>query len=306
MSLGTVQLGLNYGIANAAGKPSRALSHSILRTALENGVTSLDTARAYGDAEAVLGGFLSELPTGAERPFLTTKCACTQPAGACELEVERELTESVEQSLANLGVSSVNCLLLHNAADMTRFGGAVPRALKRIVDKGYAEAVGVSVYYPAELEQLLENDLYRATQLPMNLFDRRCAHLLPRLRERGVAVFVRSVFLQGLFFLDPQQMGDPDLHHYAAPHVERLHRLSQEAGLSVPQLAISYIRDLPGVTSLVLGADNPEQVIENVALLGGSELPERLRRQADEAFAKVDYEGVMAALRKPKQQPTAN
>ena len=246
------------------------------------------------------------LPAGTERPFLTTKCACTQPAGASEADVERELTQSVEQSLTLLGIKKVNCLLLHNAADMTRYGEYVPRALERIVRRGYADAVGVSVYYPAEVEELLKHDLYRATQLPMSLFDQRCARLLPRLREQGVAVFVRSVFLQGLFFLDPDAMEDPALRRYAAPHVSVLRALAQEAGVSVAQLAVSFIRDMPGVTSLVLGADNPAQVRENVALLEGPELAEHVRFKAAEAFAGVDYEGVMSALRKPKPQTASN
>ena len=55
MSLGTVQLGMNYGIANNSGQPDEEKSFSMLRAALENGVTSLDTARVYGNAEDVLG-----------------------------------------------------------------------------------------------------------------------------------------------------------------------------------------------------------------------------------------------------------
>ena len=49
MVLGTVQLGMNYGIANLDGKPDEEKSFSILRTALEGGINTLDTARAYGE-----------------------------------------------------------------------------------------------------------------------------------------------------------------------------------------------------------------------------------------------------------------
>lgn len=302
MSLGTVQLGLNYGIANESGKPTHETSMRILGAATDNGVTSLDTARAYGDAETVLGDFLRHLPAGAESPFLTTKCACTQPAGAPAADVERELTESVEHSLELLSINKVNCLLLHNAADMTRHGDIVPQTLRRLIQKGYADTVGVSVYYPAEVEEMLKNDLYQATQIPMNLFDQRFSALLPRLRERGVAVFVRSVFLQGLFFMDPERIEDPALRQYAAPYVAALRTLAEKAGMSVAQLAVSFVRDLPGITSLVLGADNPGQVLENVVLLDGPQLDERMRFEAANAFAGADYEGVMSALRKPKPQ----
>ena len=58
MTLGTVQLGMNYGIANEGGKPSLEKSFSILSAALEGGINTLDTARAYGTSEEVIGQFL--------------------------------------------------------------------------------------------------------------------------------------------------------------------------------------------------------------------------------------------------------
>ena len=56
--LGTVQLGLNYGMANTTGKPSEETAHEILRTAHDVGVTVLDTAAAYGTSEEVVGSYL--------------------------------------------------------------------------------------------------------------------------------------------------------------------------------------------------------------------------------------------------------
>ena len=71
MSIGTVQLGMNYGIANEGGQPSQEKSFAMLRTAFENGVASLDTARAYGNSEEVIGAFLKTWE--GELPYITTK-----------------------------------------------------------------------------------------------------------------------------------------------------------------------------------------------------------------------------------------
>ncbi|MBR2884539.1 MAG: aldo/keto reductase, partial [Clostridia bacterium] len=60
MTLGTVQLGLNYGIANKSGQPDINKSTVMLSCALQNGITSLDTARGYGTSEDVLGKFFRE------------------------------------------------------------------------------------------------------------------------------------------------------------------------------------------------------------------------------------------------------
>ena len=56
--LGTVQLGLNYGMANTTGKPSEEKAREILNAAYESGVTVLDTAAAYGTSEEVVGNYL--------------------------------------------------------------------------------------------------------------------------------------------------------------------------------------------------------------------------------------------------------
>jgi len=53
LSLGTVQLGLSYGINNADGKPSQETANAILNAALEGGINTLDTAAAYGDNPAL-------------------------------------------------------------------------------------------------------------------------------------------------------------------------------------------------------------------------------------------------------------
>ncbi len=302
MSLGTVQLGMNYGIANTGGKPDQQKSFSMLREALEHGITSLDTARGYGDSEKVLGGFFEEGSYKGEFPFLTTKFFTTVPVGSSDAIVEKEIIESVETSLSLLKVKKVNCILMHRPEDMTKHGDIVPKTLKSLINRGYTDIVGASIYFPEEVETMLQNDLYQAIQIPMSLFDQKLIHqgYLRRLHEKNIGVFVRSVFLQGLFFLDPDNMGDPDLARYAAPHLKTLRRLAERSGMSVAQFAISFIRDIPGVTSLVLGADTPEQVRENIALLDGPAIGEAERNEALKAFSDVDLEGIMTVLRRPK------
>ena len=268
MSLGTVQLGLNYGIANREGKPDRAKSFSILSAALDTGVSALDTARAYGDSEEVLGAFFRANPGSREKFFITTKLSSGLPAGSPASDVEKALTLSFETSLSNLGVSKVDCLLLHNAADMTLHGAVTADTLRGFVKQGLAGMAGVSVYHPDEAVKMLNDDVYQAIQLPMNIFDQRfiMSGAIERLRERGIKIFVRSVFFQGLLFLEPKSVTDPDLLRCAVPHLKTLRRLSEKAGMGVAHFALTFLRDMSGIVSLVLGADNPEQVTENRAL----------------------------------------
>ena len=151
MTLGTVQLGMNYGIANDAGKPSEEKSFSILRSALEGGVTALDTARAYGDSELVIGRFLRQWK--GEMPAIITKVPNLK--GDSPKELEKFATEAVEQSLERLGVNKVAGIMLHGAKDPIIYGKACADAVKALVDHGYTDRVGVSVYVAEDIEGML-------------------------------------------------------------------------------------------------------------------------------------------------------
>ena len=299
MTLGTVQLGMNYGIANEAGKPSLEKSFAILRTALSGRVNTLDTARAYGNSEEVIGQFLKTWE--GETPNLVTKIRKLQ--GETEKELTAFAVESVEGSLQDLGVNKVSAIMLHGAKDPIIHGAACARAMQYLLDKGYTDRVGVSVYTAEDIRGMLPFDTFSVTQVPMSIFDQQLIAdgSVAALKERGYEVFVRSVFLQGLFFLDPEKMTDPILLEHAAPKIRLLREIARAEGLTVAQLAIAFMRDQAGVTSLVLGADTPLQVEENMAYFDaptlGSDLLTRLRAE----FATVDIPAIMQVLSRPKK-----
>lgn len=299
MSLGTVQLGMNYGIANNAGKPSEETAFSILRTALEKGVTSLDTARGYGDSEDVIGRFLKTWQ--GETPFITTKILDLQ--GDTAAERERFAAKSVETSLEKLGVSKVNAVLLHRASDMFLHGKETENAMKTLVKLGYTDQVGASIYSAEDIREMLRYEAFTATQVPMSIFDQRLIAdgSVEELKKRDYTVFVRSVFLQGLFFLDPEQVTDPILLEHAVPGIRRLRAIAEELGLTVAQLAIAFMRDCGGVTSLVLGADNASQVASNAAYFDTPTLDAAVVETLKKDFARVDIPAIMQVLSRPKK-----
>lgn len=299
MTLGTVQLGMNYGIANQDGKPSEEKSFSILQSALEGGITSLDTARAYGDSEQVIGRFLKQWQGAV--PAIVTKVRKLE--GSTPKELEKFVTESVEQSLADLGVSKVDAVMLHGAQDPIIHGKACADAVKALVDHGYTDKVGVSVYTAEDIEGMLSYDIFSVTQVPMSIFDQRliAGGSVDKLKERDYTVFVRSVFLQGLFFLDPDTMTDPILQEHAAPKIRLLRQIAGELGLTVEQLAIAFMRDCAGVTSLVLGADTPEQVKANIKAFDTPTLSEDVMNTLKKEFAEVDIPSIMQVLSRPKK-----
>ncbi|MBR6792725.1 MAG: aldo/keto reductase [Clostridia bacterium] len=299
MTLGTVQLGMNYGIANRAGKPAEETSFAILKTALEGGVTALDTAAAYGDSEAVIGRFLKQW-TG-KKPAIITKVPPLQ--GSTPEELKDFALRSVEGSLQRLGIDKADTILLHGAKDPILHGQACADAMQALLDRGYTDRVGVSVYTAEDIEGMLAHGIFSATQIPMSIIDQRLIldGSLERLRQKGYTVFVRSVFTQGLFFLDPDQMDDPLLVQYAAPKIRRLRALAAELNLTVAQLAIAFIRDCCGVTSLALGADTPAQVQENLSYFDTPTLEETVLSRLYREFSDVNMDKIMKVLSRPKK-----
>ncbi|MBQ7712277.1 MAG: aldo/keto reductase, partial [Clostridia bacterium] len=203
-----------------------------------------------------------------------------------------------ENSLNRLGVDRVNNVMLHTTDDITNFGDKAAKAMRSLIDRGYTDLIGASVYTYEDIEHVLEYPEYDSVQIPMSIFDQRLIRsgALEKLRKAGMTVFVRSVFLQGIFFLDPDTMTDPFFAEEVAPRIRNLREYADREGMSVAELAIAFIRDLPGVSSLVLGADNPDQVKANVRFFDTKAISEETVAALHRDFAEVDIPRIMQVL----------
>ena len=114
--LGTVQFGLNYGIANSEGKPDLSKVRSILRRAVDHGIRVLDTAAAYGDSETVIGTLLGEDPA-LKRHFQVVSKIPPLPKDASPEQLRSFIGNSVDTSLRRLGLDSLYGILFHREED---------------------------------------------------------------------------------------------------------------------------------------------------------------------------------------------
>ena len=263
LSLGTVQLGLSYGINNADGKPSQDTANAILNCALENGINTLDTAGAYGDSEVVIGNWLKTIPQE-KRPFIVTKAAQLDHTSLDALR--KDLFGRVKSSKERLGVEQLDMLMLHHFDDYLCDQDNVRQVMQELKNAGEVRFLGASAYSHHDYGQVADTG-FDATQIPINLFDWKQIENggLKKLEDSGMMVFVRSVYLQGLVFQKPENLA-PHME-FARPTLEKFGFLCKEYGLSPAALALSYALSLPGVTSLVLGSEKAEQVQQNVALM---------------------------------------
>lgn len=268
LALGTVQFGLGYGVANKSGIVALEEVNRIIAAAAAAGMRTLDTAIAYGKSESVLG---SCNVTGWE---IVTKL----PAVPDDCDgVEVWLHEQIEKSLARLNVDSVYGVLLHRPDQLFGVhGSALLRALQLIQIRGYTKKIGVSIYAPAELDDILDLGVFELVQAPLNILDRRLVDSgwAKQLRERGVELHARSVFLQGLLLMSTEQR--PSKFNRWSSIWDEWARWLKVRRLSPVQACLQYVLSIPEVDRLVVGVDNLVHLQEILSASAGSlpDLPE--------------------------------
>lgn len=197
IALGTAQFGLPYGIANHSGKVTRGEAAAILDRAWSAGLDTIDTAIAYGDSEQCLGEIgISEWRVISKLPPI--------PDGRGD--IRSWVMESVHGSLRRLGTDKLYGLLLHRPNDLVdRHGTELYEALQELKRAGAVGKIGVSIYDPAELDELAEHGAFDLVQATFNVLDQRLidSGWMRRLSQDGTELHVRSVFLQGLLLMKP-------------------------------------------------------------------------------------------------------
>ncbi|MFN4288528.1 MAG: aldo/keto reductase [Brevundimonas sp.] len=273
--VGTAQMGMAYGIARASS-PGEDAAVAMLERAVSAGVAWLDTARAYGRSEAVVGRFLSGAT--AQRVRVVTKLSplselaadagADQAAAAARDSLMRSAGALSQESM---GQERLDAVLLHRCAHLTSHDGAIWRCLVEWRDEGRIGALGVSVQSPQELAMALGFADVTHIQMPWNVLDHRWERVLPDLEaarlERGVIVHVRSALLQGL-------LTSRDRALWARAHVADpapvLAWLEQGRALSgapdVAAFCLDVARAQPWVDGVVVGMDDMAQLEANLAL----------------------------------------
>ncbi len=280
VTLGTVQLGLKYGIANREGKPDREKAFAILDEARNCKINCLDTAAGYGDSEKVIGDYIRS--RGEKNFMIATKFKLGEIANEKAAET---LRRSVEKSLINLGVGSIDFLLLHDAAEHMRYGVEIDGEIEKLISEGKVKKVGASGYCYEDIRDMLDNELYEAFQLPVNLLDYRIEGTDRIKRLIGKTIFARSIYLQGLFFREPESLsGNLEC---MGPYIQKINELAIKFKISKVQLAAGYVKSLDYVDSIVIGADNPSQVRENADTILARPLNGSMIKEIRETLAGV-------------------
>jgi aryl-alcohol dehydrogenase-like predicted oxidoreductase len=310
LSFGAGTFGGQGPLFSAWGDSDAAEARRLIDICLEAGVALFDTADVYSDgaSEQVLG----EAVRGRrDRVLLSTKAGLPMGDGPNDAGTSRlRLVKAVEDALRRLGTDYIDLLQLH-AFDAFTPAEEVLSALDDLVRSGKVRYAGVSNFAGWQLMKSLAvadrhgYPRYVAHQVYYSLVGRDYEHdLMPLALDQGVGALVWSPLGWGRL-TGKVRRGRPlppnsRLHETAAfgPPVDDallfdvldvLDQIAEETGRSIPQIAINWLLARPSVTSVIMGARNEAQLLDNLGAVGWSLTQEQIARLDAVSAATAPY-----------------
>ena len=252
--LGTAQFGLDYGIANKNGKVSGEEALKILEYAYRSGIDTIDTGSTYGTSECVLGDLISNSNIAfkiiSKTPYLDNDE---------NLELERHFTDSAKR----LKSAKIYGYLLLRFENLLQFEDRLWKKIESLKSAGLVEKIGLSLYKTSEMDYILNKKMpFDIIQAPYSIFDQRFKKYFPVLKNASKEIYVRSVFLQGLFFADTALI---EKKFSKAKHmIKKLYSISTENNIPVHSLCLLFALLDPFADKVIIGVDSLEQLKQNI------------------------------------------
>ena len=249
--LGTAQFGMNYGINNSNGVPKKEEVFDTLKYAYLKGINQLDTASNYGNSEKIIGEFFSLNPKLNFK--ITTKISSKL----------KSLEDQIHSSLNRLGTSKVDKILFHSLDLYIHFKNEIINFCSKYKGELFDE-IGVSTYTNKEIEYLLNENYVERIQAPFNLLDnfRYRGKTFNKIKEKKKKLDVRSVFLQGLFFKNKDEIKTK--LKPLRQSINELNNLSKEYKISMEYLALAYVNSFDFIDNILIGVDSKNHLKKNL------------------------------------------
>ena len=258
--LGTVQFGLDYGFTK---RKTQDEVNSILKTAVDNDITLIDTAREYGDSEEKIGNFIENYKNNF---VIATKISLIEDLDNLTFNsLKSNIYTSVEESLEKLKLNKIHILQLHQTIDEIYKNNDFWTVINQLKEDKLIDLFGVSVYEIPETKFILDNytECVDFFQIPYNIFDRRFDTIQMDLDENNIGLISRSTFLKGII---PCSIEDiPKNLEDIKPYKLKLLNLSNEYDVSAAELASVFVYYNDYINSTILGVDSPDELNNNVA-----------------------------------------
>ena len=286
LCLGTMTFG-GRGYWTAIGQLSQDEVNQLVKTAFDHGINFFDTANAYSEglAEQLFGNSLKTLGIGRQQVIIATKERLRMGEGANQVGLSRlHIFDSVDDSLARLGVSHIDMLYIHGVDPITPIEETM-RALGDVVRSGKVRYLGVS-NHPAWMV-VKANDFaertggykFVASQNFYSIASRDIEReIVPMAMSEGISIIPWSPlaggFLSGKYTRNNQVAGDSRRDNFDFPPlnkekaydiIDKMADIGQHYSASPARVALAWAGEKPGVTSVIIGAKRMDQLMDNIA-----------------------------------------
>lgn len=277
--------------------------------ALDQGITSFDTAEAYGFG-ASEKSLAKALGARRKEAVITTKFGVGYPDTPNYRDSTRKrVMESIEKSLKNLDTDYVDVYLIHWPDRNVPFEEPM-RALDELVKQGKVRAVGLSNFKLAEIERCMQARRVDVVQYCWNMFDRRMqTEIFPYCRDHKVGVMAYGSLAYGVLtgtMSEEMDFGSDDWrsrrgrlgninlfqHLFGPDHflknlraVEELKRIAQRYAKTLPQFALRWTLSNPVISTALVGCRNEREVNDNVGAVGWN-ISDADMKEIDAIFAR--------------------
>lgn len=278
IGLGTVEIGLPYGIG-ATSLPSDTEAEHILKSAVEMGITYIDTARAYGVAEERIGksgiGKNDDILIGTKfGQFLKNE---PDLRGA---ELEKRIRADIDTSRKNLQKETLQLVQFHNELeDYTNFSEII-EIIQKLKEEEKVEHVGVTTRGEAAALAALKTGFFETIQLAYSIMDQRMTALLPKAQEAGIAIINRSVLLKGA--LTPNRENLPETLFPLKASADAAQSIADSIGISLPELAIRFAASSPAISTILIGTIKPQHLESAMRAVEQEPLPQDIIAQCQQ------------------------
>jgi aryl-alcohol dehydrogenase-like predicted oxidoreductase len=265
--LGTAQFGLDYGIANKIGKPEENKAFEIMKYAVENGINYFDTAYSYGNSEIIIDKFLNTYKSYKNKINIITKMASLNKKKLNE----KNINDRFFESLHRLGKESIYCYMVHDFKGIENNCDEIGKVFLKLKENNYIKKIGVSIYDQFQLEFLFKYFDFDLIQLPISIFDQRFItdKFLQRLKRKNIEIYARSIFLQGLLFLEENNL-PPKMNKFR-DYISRLNEISLKYNLSKEEIALLFVDNIGEIDKIIIGVEKIDQLQRNVKILSKSD-----------------------------------
>lgn len=269
------------GLGGVWGRVDRSAAVCTILTALERGITAIDTAPAYGNAEEIVGAALKQW--SGPMPVISTKAGRLRSYAADEAHYDYSaagIMNSVYRSLKTLGIAAVDVLFLHDPeAVPEQEGDQVVAVLLHLKQQGLVKQIGLGGNIPLWMEAYIKTGTFDVIMEFNRLNACNIAALkdrLPFCNTRGMAYYAASPLNMGLLgrnFQTWQQQPPQWLPQGSLAVARRLQLIATKYHLPLSVLAHRFLCTIPREFSIVIGASGVAELEESLSAFGEGPLP---------------------------------